>query len=130
MVAFAALRARPPAAEISGSHKFYRLRRGAAVGAAPAVGIDPETLRHLALPTRDVYQIFEDSEDSFDTDAEAESERFRKKYEAVIANNQSLLDTYKINLKYSEEPVYTFKNIVAFSPVPTATSCIPPNRLP
>jgi len=54
----------------------------------------------------------------------------RKKYEAVIANNQSLLDTYKINLKYSEEPVYTFKNIVAFSPPATLTSCIPPNRLP
>jgi hypothetical protein len=54
----------------------------------------------------------------------------RKKYEAVIANNQSLLDTYKISLKYSEEPVFTVKNIVAFSPPSTVTSCIPPNRMP
>jgi len=51
----------------------------------------------------------------------------RKKYEAIIANNQSLLDTYKVGLTYTEDPVYTLKNSIAYTP--TTTSCIPPNRM-
>ena len=47
----------------------------------------------------------------------------RKKYEAIIANNQSLLDTYKINLTYTENPVYTLKDIVAFTPQNSGNNC-------
>jgi hypothetical protein len=46
-----------------------------------------------------------------------------KKYDEIIKNNKSLIDTYKINLKYSSNPVWTLKNNVAFSPQQNRYDC-------
>lgn len=53
-----------------------------------------------------------------------------KKYEEIIRHNQSLLNEYKINLKYSSDPVVTLKDKIAFSPQENSTDNADYNNYP
>jgi hypothetical protein len=72
-----------------------------------------------------MYTIFNPNNERFRTQGAVSESAFvgLKKYEAIIANNQSLLNTYKINVKYSENPIFTLKNNVAFAPQNNNNNC-------
>lgn len=53
-----------------------------------------------------------------------------KKYQAIIKHNQSLLNEYKINAKYSSDPIRTLKDNVAFSPQENNTDNADYNNYP
>lgn len=65
-----------------------------------------------------MYTIRNPSNDRFKTQGAVSQSAMAslKKYEEIIKNNKSLLDTYKINLKYTEEPVFTLKDNIAIVP--------------
>ena len=72
-----------------------------------------------------MYTIFQPNNSRFRTQGAVSGSAFTslKKYEAIIANNQSLLNTYKINVTYSENPIFTLKNNVAFTPQNNNNNC-------
>jgi hypothetical protein len=72
-----------------------------------------------------MYTIFNPNNGRFRTQGAVSESAFTslKKYEAIIANNQSLLTTYKINLKYSENPVHTLKDDIMIIPQYNNNNC-------
>lgn len=64
--------------------------------------------------SKPMYTIYNPNNKRFSTQGAVSESALTnlKKYEAIIENNNSIFNTYKTRLRYTDEPVFTLKNII------------------